>query len=273
MVARDPHRFINELDVPAFERLVSRLENRARDDVFVNLYYKYLARLSFTPATRLLEVGCGTGAMLRLLVRRPDFKGLALGIDHSRQFIEVAGELAHREGVDDKLAFQVGDAHALDFPPGTFDLVIAHTLMSHVTDPAMVLSEIACVVKPGGTVVIFDGDYASLSYAYPDHGFGRQIDNALAVAAFNNPRIMRDLPRLIPRVGLALSEAWGDAVVEIGKASYFLSFAETYVPYVKTAGLLPSQAVDVWLDDQRLAIETSRFFAACNYYTYLIQRA
>lgn len=273
MVARDPHRFVNELDAVDLDRLISRLESRAQDPVFVKLYYKYLSHLSLPPSARILEVGCGTGAMLRLLARHAGFKGQALGIDQSRQFIEAAQELALRERVDDRLSFDVGDAHALNFPPGTFDTVIAHTLVSHVTDPTMVLSELAWVVKPGGAVVIFDGDYASLTYAYPDHGFGRQMDAALATAAFNNPRIMRDLPRLLPKAGLVLDEAWGDAVVEIGKASYFRSLAEVYAPYVKRAGLLPAQAVDVWLNEQYLAMEQGRFFAACNYYTYLMRRA
>jgi SAM-dependent methyltransferase len=273
MVARDPHRFVNELDGSALESLIARLESRAQDQVFVRLYYKYLSHLALPASARVLEVGCGTGAMLRLLARRGDFKGRALGIDHSTQFIDAARSFAQRENVGDCLNFEVGDAHSLDFPPGSFDAVIAHTLLSHVTDPVMVLSEMACVVRPGGTVVIFDGDYASLTYAYPDHGFGRQMDTALATASFNNPRIMRDLPRLLPKVGMQLSAAWGDAVVEIGRASYFKSFAETYAPYVKRAGLLPAQAVDVWLDEQRQAMQTGRFFAACNYYTYLMHRA
>jgi hypothetical protein len=83
---------------------------------------------------------------------------------------------------------------------------------------------------------------------------------------------MRDLPRLLPEFGLKLTAAWGDAGVEIGKGSYFKSFAETYVPYVKRAGLLPAQAVDVWLDEQREAMKNGTFFAACNYYTFLARR-
>jgi hypothetical protein len=44
------------------------------------------------------------------------------------------------------------------------------------------------------------------------------------------------------------------------------------VPYVKRAGLLPAQAVDVWLDEQREAMKNGTFFAACNYYTFLARR-
>jgi len=272
MAARDPHRFVNELDEAALERLIARLESRAQDEVFARLLDNYLVRLALPPSARVLEVGCGTGAMLRFLARRNDFTGKAFGVDQCSPFIEAANRFAQAENVSDRLVFQVGDAHRLDFPPATFDVVIAHTLISHVTAPLAVLGEMARVVRPGGAVVIFDGDYASLTYAFPDHGFGHQMDVALANATFNNPRIMRDLPRLLPEFGLKLTAAWGDAVAEIGHASYFKSFMETYVPYVKQAGLLPAQAVDVWLDEQLKAMEDGTFFAACNYYTYLARR-
>jgi SAM-dependent methyltransferase len=269
MTARDPHRFVNELDKATLKCLISRLESRARDAIFTKLFDKYASRLAMPPSARILEVGCGTGAMLRALARRGDFTGRALGVDHSGSFIEAARKFAQVENVSDRLTFLVGDAHRLDFPSETFDVVIAHTLISHVTAPLVVLGEMARVVRPGGTVVIFDGDYASLTYAFPDHGFGHQMDVALANATFNNPRIMRDLPRLLPESGLQLTAAWGDAVVEIGSGSYFKSFMETYVPYVNRAGLLPAQAVEVWVNEQQQAMENGTFFAACNYYTYI----
>ena len=273
MVARDPHRFVNDLDDATLESLIARLEGRAQDAVFTKLFDKYLAELALPSLTKILEVGCGTGAMLRLLARRGDFTGEAFGVDQCRSFITAASKLAHMDSVGDRLSFQVGDAHSLDFPDASFDLVIAHTLISHVTEPALVLSEMARVVRPNGTVVIFDGDYASLTYAFADHSFGHQMDTALASATFNNPRIMRDLPRLLPKIGLRLAGAWGDAVVEIGNGSYFKSFAETYVPYVKRAGLLPAQRVEVWLNEQHQAMRDGTFFAACNYYTYFASPA
>jgi ubiquinone/menaquinone biosynthesis C-methylase UbiE len=160
----------------------------------------------------------------------------------------------------------------LDFPDATFDAVFAHTLISHVTDPETVLREMVRVVRPGGLVAVFDGDYASLTYAFADHGFGQQMDAALATASFNNPRIMREMPGLIPRLGLQMRMAWGDAVVEIGKGSYFRSFAETYVPFVVKAGLFSAESAEAWLRAQHQSIEDGTFFASCNYYTYLTSR-
>ncbi|MEW8693422.1 MAG: hypothetical protein AB2535_20490, partial [Candidatus Thiodiazotropha endolucinida] len=91
-------------------------------------------------------------------------------------------------------------------------------------------------------------------------------------ASFNNPRVMRDLPRMLDTYGLQLVSAWGDAVVEIGEGSYFKSFAETYAPYVTISGLMAEDEVDSWLSVQREAMESGTFFASCNYYTYLLRR-
>lgn len=269
---QDPHRFVNDLDKAAHERLIARLESRARDPIFSKLLEKYLGRLSLDSSSKVLDIGCGTGVVLRALVRRLGFEGEAFGVDQCGSFIDAADRLAREENVGGSLSFKTGDAHNIDFPAGTFDLVIAHTLLSHVTEPVKVLGEIARVLRKDGIAVIFDGDYASLTFAYPDHSFGRKMDQALANSTFNNPLIMRDLPRLLNDFGLEMKEAWGDAVAEIGQGSYFRTFAETYVPFVKKADLLPEQAVDIWLSEQRKAMEMGTFFAACSYYTYLIRR-
>jgi len=273
MAMRDPHRFVNELDEAAIERLIARLEGRAQDPVFARLFDKCVTHLSFPPQARVLEIGCGTGAMMRLLARRSDFSGTALGIDQSQPFIEAARRFAADENVSDRVEFRRGDAHNLEFPSEAFDAVIANTVISHVTEPSTVIREMVRVLRPGGSAVVFDGDYASLTYAYPDHAFGHQMDAALMNAVFNNPRIMRELPRMLADLGLRLASGWGDAVAEIGTGSNFPSFAETYVPSIKDAGVLPREAVDAWLAWQRQATQDGTFFASCTYYTYLIQRA
>ena len=273
MATRDPHRFSNELDDAAINRLIQRLESRAKDAVFSRLLDRYAAHLKLPDSAKVLDIGCGTGAVLRTLAQRAGFEGQLYGVDQCQPFVDAAREFTNEQGMDGRIDFRVGDAHRLDFPSEAFDAVIAHTLISHVSEPQQVLQEMARVVRPDGIVVIFDGDYASLTYAFPDHDFGHRMDVALADATFNNPRIMRDLPRLLPEHGLNLDTAWGDAVTEIGKGSYFKSFAETYVPYVQASGALPEEAVQDWLNVQLQAMERGTFFASCNYYTYLAHPA
>ncbi len=272
MSARDPHRYSNQLDDVTMQRLINRLESRAKDEVFTRLFDQYIKKLHFSPAGRTLEVGCGTGAMARALVQKGNFLGKVVGIDQSAAFIGAAKRFAMVEDVGELVEFDVGDVHDLEFEDESFDVVIAHTLISHVANPRVVLKEIARVIRKGGCFVIFDGDYASLSYASADHEFGRRMDHALASATFNNPLIMRDLVRVLPETGLEITDTFANVVSEIGSASYFKSFAETYAPLVASGGLLPKEDVDSWFATQYAAMNDGTFFASCNYYTYLSRR-
>jgi ubiquinone/menaquinone biosynthesis C-methylase UbiE len=272
MSADDPHRFSNRLDAATAQRLIDRLESRARDAVFNRLLEQYLTEMRLPENARVLEVGCGTGATSRAVARRAGFSGTVTGVDQSPAFIGAARRFAKDEGLEQSIEFHVGDAHDLDFEPGSFDVVIAHTLISHVTDPASVLRELARVTRKDGTVAIFDGDYASLTYSYPDHEFGRRMDQALVSVTFNNPLIMRDLVRLLPEAGLGLEKALANVVSEIGKGSYFKSFAETYVPLVVGSGLVEEDQVRTWQSAQNEAMQAGTFFAACNYYTFIARR-
>ena len=62
--------------------------------------------------------------------------------------------------------FAVTDVHALDFPDDTFDVVHAHQVLQHVTDPVQALREMRRVCRPGGIVAARDADYAAMTW-YP----------------------------------------------------------------------------------------------------------
>ncbi|NQU60895.1 MAG: methyltransferase domain-containing protein [Rhodospirillales bacterium] len=272
MTARDPHRFVAELDDATIDRLINRLESRGKDAVFTRLFDAYVARMRLSPSAQILEIGCGTGVVVRTLARREGFSGRVTGIDQSPAFIETARRLAAEEGLDQHVEFRVGDAHALEEEDGRYDAVIIHTVVSHVTDPLSVLREAARLVRIGGMVAVFDGDYESLTYAYPDHAVGRAMDRALVETAFNNPLVMRGMAQLLSDAGLELEETLADVVAEIGTGSYFVSMAETYAPMISSSGLLPAEKVDAWLAEQHRALDWGTFFAACNYYAFLARR-
>ncbi len=270
MTSVDPHCRSHSLDDETAGRLISRLESRAQDAVFTRLFDRYADALEFSDDSVTLEVGCGTGAMIRALVNKPNFRGRIVGVDQSPAFIDAATGFADRAGIADRVEFRVGDAHDLACESGEFGLVIAHTVISHVVDPESAINECARVLRPGGLLAVFDGDYSSLTYGFPeDPELGRRMDRALAETTFHNPLVMRDLIGLLPACGFEIEDTLADIVSEIGKASYFKSFADTYAPMVASGDMMGAGEVERWVDGQTELIAGGQFFASCNYYTYL----
>ncbi|HEX6553307.1 MAG TPA: methyltransferase domain-containing protein [Ktedonobacteraceae bacterium] len=272
MASRDAYRFINDLDASTVEGLIARLEFRGKDPTFTQMRDAYLAQLALPPTAHILELGCGTGVVLRALVKHPGFLGRLVGVDQSPVLIAAARRLAEEEGVDQRIEFRVGDVHHLPVADRSFDAAIAHTLVSHVADPLGVLKEAARVVRPGGSVAIFDGDFASLAFAHPDPAFEKAMEEGLVTAVFNNPHVMRDLPLLLQQAELEITTTRASIYAEIGTGSFFAGFAEAYAPLVQRAGLMTARQVEDWLLEQRRAGEQHTFFAACNFYAYLTRR-
>lgn len=273
MTVQDAFARVTELDDATVNRLIDRLEFRGRDPFFVHMREAYLDRMALDPGATVLEVGCGTGVVVRALVQRPGFVGTVVGVDPSPVFIDAARKLAAEEGIADRIHVEIGDGHALVFPDDHFDAVLVHTTISHVTDPMGLLRECARVLRSGGQLAVFDGDYASWTFAHPDHDLARAMEEAVIGAVVNNPRVLRDMPRMLSEVGLERTETLADVYADIGAGSFFGPAIEAYGPLAVGAGLATAEAMDGWLRDQRQARERGQFFAACNYYAYLARPA
>lgn len=117
-----------------------------------------------SPADRVLDVGCGPGTItLGLAALAP--AGHVVGVDVSPDVLGQARSEATRQGLTN-VAFEVGDACALDFDDATFDVVHAHQLLQHLSDPPAALAELRRVCRPGGFVAARDADYGAMCW-YP----------------------------------------------------------------------------------------------------------
>jgi ubiquinone/menaquinone biosynthesis C-methylase UbiE len=74
-----------------------------------------------------------------------------VGIDESEDYVAAA-----REHAPPGCTFVLGDAAALPFPYGDFDLVGCLRVLHHVARPELVVSEIARVTRPGGRILLVD---------------------------------------------------------------------------------------------------------------------
>ena len=107
-----------------------------------------LKRLPIEGGERILDVGCGTGALLKALLI-PAYGVSLWGVDPSASMLEIARE---RLGV--AVGLVVGRGERLPFSSDQFSLVVSTNAFHYFRNPLEVLGEIWRVLRPGGKVVI-----------------------------------------------------------------------------------------------------------------------
>jgi len=272
MSTNDIFQSIGSLGPEGVQKIVDRLEFRGRDPIFVAMRERYLDRMDLGTCRSLLDLGCGTGVVTRALAGRDGFPGAITGVDFSPELIDAAAGLAVDEGLDDRITFRTGDSHALPDADDNYDIVLAHTLVSHVSDVDAVIAEAARVTKPGGAIAIFDGDYASIVFGSGDHTRNAGVVREMLDTVVANPHVLREMPAILARHGLEMTGFMPEVLAEAGQASFFAGMIDSYIPMTVKAGRLREEAAADWLAEQSAASEAGSFFASCNYYTYLARK-
>lgn len=134
------------------------------------------------PGLRLLDVGCGPGTLTVDLARRVS-GGRVVGIDRAPDVLQQAA--AHAVSAAVAVDFAVGDVYALAFPDAAFDVVHAHQVLQHLTDPVRALREMRRVLAPGGILAVRDSDYSCFSFAPLDPRLIRWLELYRALARKN----------------------------------------------------------------------------------------
>lgn len=159
--------------------------------------------LDETKPLRILEVGCGPGALAGALHRW--FPAAAVvGLDRDSNFIRFARE--HEPGV----TFEEGDATALPYPEGSFDVTISNTVSEHI-EPHAFFSEQRRVLKPGGICLVLSarrGLRASAPCLSPSkveeafwEKYARVDDSMSRFSVCQYPLSEAELPRMLEECG------------------------------------------------------------------------
>ena len=135
--------------------LASSYEKATR--LAIDIYYRKVAEeiLSSFKKGLILDLGTGPGYLpIEIAKRSTDIK--IVGIDLSRNLIQMARQNALSSGFGDRLDFQVGNSAKLRFDDATFDMVLSTGMLHSLRDPVKVFREIFRVLKRGGEAWIYD---------------------------------------------------------------------------------------------------------------------
>jgi SAM-dependent methyltransferase len=106
------------------------------------------------PGDRLLDVASGSGASAVLAGR--DFGCLVAGVEYGQEAVSEAQRAADAAGLCDRVGFTVGDAEALPFDDGEFDLLLCECSLCLFADKRRAVAEMGRVLRPGGRLAVSD---------------------------------------------------------------------------------------------------------------------
>src|SRR2546426_420695 len=118
-------------------QIVVALEERGRDAAQRRLRLGFLRAIPISRGDTVLEVGCGTGVVLRDLIPLVGRGGRLAGVDPSRAVLTAARRLCRGTGID----VRHGDGTKLPLTDRGFDVTLAVTVLLHVADPHAVVRE------------------------------------------------------------------------------------------------------------------------------------
>jgi arsenite methyltransferase len=221
------------------DAIAKSMNIRASEPAMQSICARYMGQIA-ARGGRVLEVGCGNGATARLIMEHLAPERF-VGIDPSSVFISMANETFAGQP---RVAFAVGDAVTSGQPGDFFDLVIAHTVYSHLVDPERALAEARRVLRPGGLLVIFDGDFASLTVALFDGDPLQAAADAALRHMVHAPHIMRRLPALVAAAGFSIQAVEPYGYIQTTNPDYLISLLSRGTNAAARAGEIGQNLVD-----------------------------
>ena len=216
--------------------------------------------LAPAPGERILDVGCGPGFFAAELLDEVGDDGSVVGVDVSSAMLGVAAKRSEgRRNAD----FREGEATALPVEDGEFDAALSVQVLEYVADVPAALRELHRAVRPGGRVVLWDMDWATLSWHSDDPERMERVlkswDTHLA-----HPSLPRTLGPLLREAGFADVRAEGHAFASawLDPESYVAGLVPVLEKYVAAREEIGPAEAGAWAEEQRQLGERGAFYCA-----------
>jgi ubiquinone/menaquinone biosynthesis C-methylase UbiE len=252
-------------------QMAAFLERRSQCPDIRQTNIELIRILNPAPGERILEAGCGTGVLCRMVSPALLPGGQVTGLDRSVDFLSIARQTICRESINgdkfgNSIHFVNAEAERMPFPSGSFDAAFAARLLLHTQDPQTIVVEMARVVKPGGSVILMDWDFDTVAVDPPDRELTRRLlhwrSDHHGGENWSGRRLWRYSiiaglvqPTVVPVVTVAHSESDG-LTQSLWRAAQV----------AREAGAISPEEHDRWVADLKLQIEQGYFFASIVYF-------
>ncbi|MCB2106441.1 MAG: methyltransferase domain-containing protein [Rhodobacteraceae bacterium] len=210
-----------------------REQNRLIDQAEFLARYHHV-EIDLSACRRVIEVGCGVGAQMRILLRNWPAVTMT-GIDNSRSQLDKATQNLRNEISEGRAALLQGAGDSLPVPDNTFEGAVVFWVLEHVAQPIGILGELFRVMKPGARVFITEV-FDTAVYTYP-HCTGIetyfQAFVALQRELGGDPDAAMRVPGLAARVGFTdievrdVSPMLDARMTDARERSQFLDYFQT----------------------------------------------
>jgi len=251
-------------------RLVERLERLYRTRDVLRRRELVRAALGARPGDSVLDVGCGPGFYVTELLETVGREGRVVGLDVSTDMLAVAAKRADKH---DNAEFHEADATSLPVPDASFERVVCVQVLEYVRDVPTALSEMHRALRPGGRVLVWDIDWATLSW----HAIDRQLMRR-ALAAWDNhlthPSLPRTLAAQLRNAGFqdVQMDAHAFATTELIPDTYGGSLLPLLEQYVAGQGGMSQQEAKAWAGEQRELGDRGEFFFTVTQFCFTANR-
>ncbi len=263
---------IDEQPKESVSIISERLEDRSFKGQFSDFTKEYFDLLDYDENSRILELGGGTGVIGRNFIEYRNFKGKYVVSDLSKELLNFGEKKAKELKLDNHIQFKKIDAMSkIIHDQGFYDAVIMHTLVSHVPNPAVVITNAKKFLKNNGKIIIFDADYETLLMASGNKKLDEIVNTAIKVGCVAQPKVMRLIPKIAKDLKLRLSKYKSNLLFEAGSADFFYGMGKALSTAVVKSNQLEKKIADEWIKELENAMSENTFFGMCPYITYIYE--
>jgi SAM-dependent methyltransferase len=247
-------------------QMAAFLEERSRTPDMLEINAAVCKTLAPAPGEHILEVGCVSGVLCRMIAPYLQPDGCVVGVDISAQFLVEAQKYAFQEGIDELIIFECGIGESLPYPDATFDGALAARLLLHAGDPDAVVCEMARVVKPGGRVVVMDWDFDSVVVDHPDRELTRRLLHWRNDHHGGDNWSGRQLWRRMATAGLQSLSVQPAVTVVHSEADGLTQSLWRAAQVARDNGGISPDEHDAWVGTLKERIQAGTFFASIVYF-------